>query len=241
MWQDAFGWIDDHGAGVSALAAITTACIAVLTLIRASADSRKRSQPSVIAEVRPAPGSHSVIDFVVTNTGPTVAREVSVSFDPPISIPEDRKDEPLVVSYLIQRYSVPIPTIAPGQELSNSYWVGEQRGARIENSEPTPERVRVTVRYRGIGRRWLSESFVLAVDTITLNTWAESHSTSSVENRLKSVADSLKAIASVMKSADGASGPGRLLDRLGRGLVRGGRSSEPGGEGVQQRVSRLDP
>lgn len=199
MWQDAFGWINAHGAGVSALAAITTACVGVLTLIRASADGRKRSQPSVIAEVRPASGSHSVIDFVVKNTGPTVARDVSVSFDPPISIPEERKDEPLVASYLIQRYSVPIPTIAPGQELTNAYWVGERRSEGFENSEPTPEKVTVVVRYRGIGRRWLRESFVLTVDTVTLNTWSRSHSTNSVENRLKSVADSLKSIASAMK------------------------------------------
>jgi hypothetical protein len=198
MWDDVLRWFDHHGSGVSAIAALAAAIIAVMTLIRTRSDSRRRSQPSVIAEIRPAKGSHTVIDFIVRNTGPTTARDVTVSFDPPITIPEERKGETLVTSFLIRRYSVPIPTVAPGQELTNSFWVGVRKGNQIANDEPTPDQFTVSVKYRGIGRPWLRDSFAISVDTVTLSTWSESHSSKSVESRVGEIAASLKTIAKAL-------------------------------------------
>ena len=194
MWDDVLRWFDAHGSGVSAIAAVATGVIAIVTLIRAGTDSRQRSQPTVIAEVRPAKESDTVIDFIVRNTGPTVARDVQVTFEPKILIPEDRKGESLATPTLIKRYSVPIPTIAPGQELTNTYWVGvEGPGNSRVNGEPTPQRFTVSVKYRGVGRGWLRDSFVIDLDIVTLTTWAES--SDSIKSRVKAIASSLSVIA----------------------------------------------
>jgi len=197
MGHDVLHWFDQHGGGVSAIAAVVTGVIAIVTIIRTGSDSRRRSQPTIIAEVRPAKDSDTVIDFVIRNSGPTVARDLHVTFEPKIVIPEDRKHESLATPALIRRYSRAIPTVAPGQELSNTYWIGVNGGGNKRvNGEPTPERVTVSVKYHGVGRRWLKESFVIDLDIITLTTWSES--SDSMKNRMKSIAASLQNIAKSM-------------------------------------------
>ncbi|QZQ54444.1 hypothetical protein KZI27_14150 [Curtobacterium sp. TC1] len=180
------------------MTAILTAIVAIVTIVRTGMDSRRRSQPSVIAELRPAQDSDTVIDFIVRNVGPTVARDLTVSFDPAITLPEARRLESLATTTLIRRYSRPIPNLAPGQEMSNTYWIGVDGGSNKRvNGEPTPERVTVTVRYRGLGRRWLRDSFMLDLDIVTLTTWAVA--SDSIRGRINEIAASLKDIASAAK------------------------------------------
>jgi hypothetical protein len=194
MWQDVLGWFDDHGGGISAIAAVATGVIAIVTLIRAGSDSRKRSQPMVLAELRPAKDSDSVIDLVVRNAGTTVARNVKVTFDPVIEVPAERAHEPLVTPSLVQRYATEIPTLAPAQELSNIYWAGEHgSGSDLTNREPTHDRVTVTVEYSGLGWWRLRDSFVLDVKVVTLTTWSES--SNSMIGRVRAIASALDSIS----------------------------------------------
>lgn len=198
MWRDVLGWFDDHGGGISAIAAVVTGVIAVVTLIRAGSDSRQRAQPMVLAELRPAKNSDSVIDLVVRNAGATVARNVKVTFDPVIEVPAARAHEPLVTGSLVQRYASEIPALAPGQELSNIYWAGEQgAGSKLENREPTPDRVAVTVTYSGLGWGKLRESFVLDVQVVTLTTWSES--SNSMIGRVRAIASALDVISKAVR------------------------------------------
>ena len=197
MWQDVLGWFDDHGGGISAIAAVVTGVVAIVTLIRAGSDSRQRAQPMVIAELRPAKDSDSVIDLVVRNAGATVARKVRVTFDPALEVPAERAQDPLVTPILIQRYAAEIPTLAPGQEMSNIYWSGEAGpGNMLKNGETTPDRVTLTVEYSGLGWRRLRSSFVLDVQVVTLTTWAVS--SNSMIGRVRAIAAALDDISKAM-------------------------------------------
>lgn len=108
-------WINESGAGLSGMAAIVTAAIAVIALRQTSQDSRDRSRPVVIAEFQQARDSTSAIDLVVRNFGASVARDLEVSFEPQLAVPDT--GGPFVTPFLIKRYADPIPVIAPGQDL----------------------------------------------------------------------------------------------------------------------------
>jgi hypothetical protein len=197
MWHDVLVWFDHHGAGVGAIAAVVTGIVAIWSLASATRDSRRRTQPNVIAEIRRAPDSDTSFDFVLRNAGPTVARDIIVTFDPDIVIPEDRQHESLATEWLIKRYRRPIPMLAPGQELSNTYWLGVAKGDKRVNGEPTPDNVSVSVRYRGVGRGWLRGTFVIDIDIITLGT--STTSSDSFKGRLRSIDESLRVIAQQAK------------------------------------------
>jgi hypothetical protein len=187
MWD----WINDYGAGIGAIATIATAIIAIIAVLATSSDSRARSQPMVAAEFRTAPDSDTTIEFVITNLGPTQARDVVVSFDPPIVIPEGA--EAHSAPYLLKRYARPIPVLNPGQLLSNTWYSARDLGgADLENSEPTPDNVRVSVSYRGLGVRRIRDSFDLTVEIVALTTF--SVSSTSYRGRLKTIDASLKKI-----------------------------------------------
>ena len=196
MWSDVLGWFDDHGGGVSALAAIVTAAIAIVSLVSAASDSRSRSQPVVLAEIRRAPDADTSFDLVVRNAGPTVARDVSVSFEPPLELPAGEPPETYALLWIIKRYEKVIPMLAPGQELSNTWWFGAAREGEIQNIEPTPDRVLIVVRYRGRGRRWRTEQFPIDMDAHTRGT--STTSSSSFKGRLKSIDQAINRIADSM-------------------------------------------
>lgn len=193
MWEDSLHWLDEHGGAVSAVGTVVAAFVAIAALVSAALDSRSRSEPMVLAELRRAPDADSSMELVVRNAGPTVARDIRVEFDPPLVIPEDVDPARVGTSYTMRRYSKPIPMLAPGQELVNTWFLGAARGGEIENVEPTPEHASVKVSYRG--RRWRRhrDEYVLDVSVIKEDTSITS--SSSFKGRLKSIDESLKSIS----------------------------------------------
>lgn len=85
MWE----WLKLNGAGLSALAAVVTAAIAVVALGHTASDSRDRSRPMMVAEFQLAVNNGAAIDLVVRNAGPSIARDVTVTFDPRLVVPDD--------------------------------------------------------------------------------------------------------------------------------------------------------
>ncbi|GAA6527958.1 hypothetical protein [Intrasporangium sp. DVR] len=184
---DAWEWINSNGVGLSAAATVLTAAVAMVALRQAANDSRARSRPMLVAEFRRAENSHSVIDLVVRNAGPSVARNVKVTFDPSPIVPPDTST--LVTPFLIKRYADVIPTLGPGQQLTNIWYTGDEQG----NREPTPDEVTVTLTYRGTGRQRYRDEFPLHVDIVRMTTY--STSTDSIPGRIDGIHKSLQTLA----------------------------------------------
>lgn len=149
-WAPVWSWIGTNSSVVSASATVATAAIAIAALLSAARDSRERSRPMVLAEFRRAENSDSAIDLVVRNAGPSVAREVQVSFEPEPVLPQDSSG--LVTPYLLKRYQGPIPSLSPGKELHNIWFSGAVHpdgGNELHNTEPTSDEVTVRLTYRG--------------------------------------------------------------------------------------------
>ncbi|MGC0252166.1 hypothetical protein [Pseudactinotalea sp. Z1748] len=145
---------------MSALAAIVTASIAAWSLVGSRRDSRDRSRPLVIASLRKGPTmSHGTTYLVIENVGSSVARDVGVSFDPPLPNYETTDDgQPGIVGpFLRKRYSSTIPMIAPGHRMKNVY---SYHAVGVDgNVEPVPDQFTVTVRYSDDRGRPYQDSF----------------------------------------------------------------------------------
>lgn len=187
LWE----WLNDNNGGVTALATMVTALVAAAALRRSAVDSRERSRPMMVAEFRLAEHSEDTIDLVVYNAGQSLARDVKVTFDPMPELPSDTTG--LLAPYLLLRYAEPIPTLAPGQQLTNVWYFGKPKKAD-ENDEPTPDEVTVNIEYKGPGKwkRYL-DRFPLHVDIVRMTTYAID--SESFPGRLESIDKSLKTLA----------------------------------------------
>lgn len=188
-WQ----WVVNNGTGLAAVAAVGTAVVAVIALRSTAADSRERTRPYVLAELSLAAESDSTIDLVIRNAGLSVARVVVVRFNPELVVPDDGKR--YVTEYTARRYAKPIPTLAPGQRLSNIWWSDNTAPGSTSpvNMEPTPEVCAVTIEYRDDRRRRYRDEFSLVVDTMLMTTYATE--STSTKGRLGQIAESLESLA----------------------------------------------
>lgn len=146
-----WGWLHDFldwwntqrvaaaAAAVGAVAAASAATIGNRTLRQNRRDSRSRSRPMVAAELRDEPYADATQILVIRNYGPSIARNVRVSFDPPIPDPVDPSSSG--TPFLKKRYANPIPVLTPGMGLDNVYYSARPgSGDQFENLEPTPLR-----------------------------------------------------------------------------------------------------
>lgn len=197
MWSlDAWAWLNVNGGGLGALAGVATAVVAVVALTRTTNDSRARSRPMVTAELKLAPDSDTSMILAIENRGPTPARNVKVTFDPPL--PTDAPEHSSA-TYMVRRYSKPLPVLNPGQALTNTWWSGRATsGPELENAEPTPDEVTVTIEYDGVGRKRLVDVYPLHVDTVALTT--QTISSTSFKGRMKTIAEKLSRVADEMKA-----------------------------------------
>jgi hypothetical protein len=210
-WLSSFGdWLDPGWVGASAavaagVAAWFAAIVARSTLNQIKRDSGERSRPQVAAELRDVPYSKGMQILVVRNFGPTIARNVSVKFTPEIPDPDPSTQS--VTPFLKRRYSQPIPTLTPGMELDNLWYVGELGpDNRFVNSEPTPDQAVVEITYEdGQGRRF-TESFPIDVGIIRGRTYTEGS-----YSPTQQVKTALKHIKSLDGSAKDLAHSARLL------------------------------
>jgi hypothetical protein len=154
-------------AGTSALAAIVTTVVAAWALVNQSRDSRDRSRPLVTAAFRPGPSfSHGMLYLVIRNAGASVARDLTVTFNPEIK-PNTPSGQPRrTAEYIPKRYAASVPVLAPGESLSNLY-------CHLANDdEEMPRRLNVEVAYVDDRGRPYSASFDLDADVYGVATSA---------------------------------------------------------------------
>ena len=201
-WLDLWKFLGDNsdavGAGmaiVTAIVAIITAILAIAALRSAARDSRERSRPLVYARFRESENSDSSYELVVVNSGQTAARDLLVTFSPPID--ETALNDKLV-KMIAERYESPIGVLPPGGELTNVWWSGSNQGGNeLQNHIATPDDVTVDVSYKGNRIRRYRDTFKLESKTMKLKTY--SVSSTSMPGMTKSIRDHLKSLATEMK------------------------------------------
>lgn len=106
----------------------------------------------------------------IENCGQSVARDVSVTFDPPMPSYEKTSDgQPGVVAPMIRkRYDRPISMIAPRHGMKNIY--SYVQVGHDGNVEPVPESFTVAVRYTDDHQRSYSDSFHLDLGNLKFET-----------------------------------------------------------------------
>lgn len=196
-------WIAGTAAVISSGAAIWAVTNGNRTLKRSDRDSQARSRPMVAAELRDEPYATATQLLVIKNYGPTVARNVKVTFDPPLGDPAPEKAHESMAPFLKRRYAKPIPSLVPGQELDNIYFDGECAGAGgWKNREPHPDQVRVTVELDAPdGARYI-DHFDLDVNLIRDRTMVTS--SRHPEERLKRAVKALEDINKTLIRVAGA-------------------------------------
>lgn len=182
--NDLWSWLNANGGTITTVATVITALVAIGALYAAARDSRERSRPYVAAELFPAPKSTASIAFRVFNYGPTMARDVTVAFDPPF--PDAPRDDP--AHHIRTRYATAIPHLSPGQALGNTWQTFAMQG-KISTA---PDECTVTISYRGSGRRRYTDTFQLRIESVMNET--ESTSSDSDIGSLRRIAKALEAL-----------------------------------------------
>lgn len=182
FWGAVNAWLSGPAGG---LAAVLTAIIAIFAIGQTARDAREKAQPVVVAELRYAEEARSAIDLVVRNAGPTVARSVRVTFDPPLPEAAPKTD---TTALIVERYREPIETLAPGQSLSNTWYFGTDANLlAIGEGNYT-----AIVSFKGRGWRRISEKYVL--NSHVLRQGSSATSSDSFPGRMKTINESLKSI-----------------------------------------------
>ncbi|MGL5824949.1 MAG: hypothetical protein ACRCYU_09050 [Nocardioides sp.] len=209
-WTMDFYWLTDFlewwtPPRVSAGAAVVAACAAVIaaasgirTLRQNRRDSKARNRPMVAAELREVPYVQGTQILVVRNYGPTIARNVRVSFDPEIPDPENPSAS--MTPFLKRRYATPVPVLTPGMELDNIYFSGEQQDGGWTNREPTSEQVTVTIKYENDTGEAFTDVFPLDTNLIRNRTYTKS--SAAPEAQLKKLATAAKTLAKLAVETD---------------------------------------
>lgn len=154
-------------AALSALAAAVTAAVAVWTLLQMREDSRARARPVVVASFRPGPRtSPGILYLAIANTGPSLARDVTIAFDPALpTATTGATGQPAIAGpFITRRYSSPLQMLGPGETLRNVYM-------DLRNSdEPMPRQLRVDILYRDHRSRAYRDAFNLDVEIYAVQT-----------------------------------------------------------------------
>lgn len=124
---------------VTASAVVVTAFIAARTLKATRDDSRARTRPIIVAELRRELLSPGTTLLVLRNLGASVATNVTVAFNPGPPPDVDSLPDTDMWKWIYHRFAKPITTWAPGWTLSNAIRAGH---------DPLPPVV-VTVSYTG--------------------------------------------------------------------------------------------
>lgn len=127
------------GSVVTAAVAVLAAAFAALQVLELRRTREDQTRPFVIVDIQPGAAWANLLDLVVENIGSTAARDVHISFDPPL---EQSKDDgyPIADSALIRNG---IQMLPPGRRIRAFFDASHDR----VNSE-LPMQYDVTVRLK---------------------------------------------------------------------------------------------
>lgn len=100
----------------------------------------------VVAELRFAAKHDQALRLVIRNAGPSIARNLTVTFDPPLVEMSNR----LAVGAINKQFARPLASLSPGQQVANLWWriaFPSQELPPGSNGEDTPDEVVVQLDY----------------------------------------------------------------------------------------------
>jgi hypothetical protein len=153
-------WDTATSAFVAALAQVATAIVAVAAVIfawRQVAEARRtreaQAQPFVVVDIEPGRVWMNWLTLVVENVGKTLAKDVRITFDPPVETTV--KDNDLTKSVLLREGIAALP---PGRRIETLFDLSHDR---LE--QKLPMRYEVSVSFRDY-RNNLQESLPYTID-----------------------------------------------------------------------------
>lgn len=158
-------WIVATATVVGVVVALVTYVVSTVVNRR---DRREQSRPMMAAELRKHEWSDTMM-LVVQNLGQSIAHDVSVTFDPPLT---DTGRAESGIPFLVRRYSRSIPRFVPGIVFSNTYYIG---GVGSGGEEDVPDQITVIISYSGPDGHDYEDKFPL--DTFFLRQGTEVRST----------------------------------------------------------------
>lgn len=182
------------GSGAAVAGALNTA----VTLRRAGNNFREQIRPIVVVELRKHPYSKGVQEIVVTNYGHTPARDVTLTFTPPLKDPEPDAPEPTsATGALVRRLARTISVLAPNVPLQQVYYDTPAVPGGDTFVEGIPEHTITTVRYFGVDGQQYVDDFELDVHLVGLTTTIGSKDSAAAQRR--TMADSLASMAETLR------------------------------------------
>lgn len=147
-------------SAVGALATVGGLGFAAWSIWAIKLDSRDRTRPVMNAELQHGVLTSS-IELYVSNVGPSVAKNVRVSFNP--ALPEGISDAADMAMYIERRYRDPIATFGPGTTLHNVYSSGHPSRPPADS---TPSDVEISFHYEDSHGRTYSDTFALSLSML---------------------------------------------------------------------------
>lgn len=178
LWLDSTAW-----TAITAIATTALVLVGGLTIISAGIDSRAKSRPYVVPELRLAQHAER-LRLVITNYGASAARNVRITLPKVFLELEDDKEyegnTAWAMQLLKQKYAHTLPIIGPGQSESNIWIFRTEVIAQGEDSEDpviapaTKEKIIISYDRMGwvakLFRLRYTESFDLDYTVRTLDT-----------------------------------------------------------------------
>ena len=171
-------WTTARVASAAAVAGAGMAVITGTTAVRAlrhNKDATARTKrPMMVAVLRPT-GTMSA-GLVVSNAGPSIARDVKVSFDPPLPAHATTSaGEPSIIPFVRNRYSKSIAAWAPGYTARNEFLIlGDDKDehGRLINEDGIARETDIVFDYQDDDGNHYSERMSLDPTLIEGETWS---------------------------------------------------------------------
>jgi len=185
------GVVTAVGTAAMAVAIIVTAVIAWRTLNATHNDSRARTRPIMVAELRRELLSQGTCLLVLKNLGASVAKDVTVTFES--GPPDDLKKLPNdnMLKWIYERYATAIQTWAPGWTLSNVIRAGQ------DDLSP----ITVTVAYEGPDHTRYQDKYYLHPDHILKETESNPSKTNDAVKLEQQKVAALQALVRTIRSS----------------------------------------
>lgn len=102
--------------------------------------AQSAAQPYVWADVRSSPDHGWSLELVVGNSGPTVATDVRVTFDPPLPVSRVRDESAALTAAALDRLAAGLNSIGPSRQL---VWTLGSGAELLASAEPQPRTVSI--------------------------------------------------------------------------------------------------